>query len=415
MEVLHPRCAGLDVHKDTVVVCVRCVSPPSHHETRSFATTTRGLLELADWVSGHGCTHVAMEATGVYWRPIWHVLEGAVELVLANAQHIKNVPGRKTDVNDAMWIADLLAHGLIRSSFVPPAPIQELRDLTRTRKQLVREIAQHSLRIQKVLEDANIKLGSVLSDVLTASGRAMLGALIGGESDPERLADLAQGTARRKRPELIEALHGRVTAHHRMMLKLHLDLVADLERALGEVDAAVGKALTPIRERARLLTTMPGISDLVAQVVVAEIGVDMTRFPTSGHLISWAGLCPRNDESAGKRRSTRVRKSGTWLKTTLVTAAWAAVRVKASYLHAQFLRLKARRGAKKAILAVAASMLTAAYFMLRDGVPYQDLGPGHFDRRQRDKTIQRLIRRLRELGCELTHFVPSQQETSSAS
>jgi len=417
MDVLYPRCAGLDVHKDTIVACVRCVSSPPHRETRSFATTTRELLELLEWLSSHGCTHVAMEATGIYWRPVWHVLEDGFTLILANARHIKNVPGRKTDVNDAMWIADLLAHGLIRASFVPPAPIQELRDLTRTRKQLVREIAQHSLRIQKVLEDANIKLGSVLSDVLSASGRAILLAIIGGESNPERLADLAQGTARRKRSALIEALRGRVSGHHCMMLKLHLDLIADLERALSEVDAAVGKALAPINERARLLTTMPGISDLVAQVVVAEIGVDMARFPTAGHLISWAGLCPRNDESAGKRRSTRVRKSGTWLKTTLVTAAWAAVRVKASYLQAQFLRLKARRGAKKAIMAVAASMLTAAYFMLRDGVPYRDLGPGHFDQRHRDNTIRRLIRKLHDLGCEITHFVlpTAQQETSSAS
>ncbi len=401
MDVLYPRCAGLDVHKDTVVACVRCVSPPTHHETRSFATTTSGLIDLAEWLGAHGCTHVAMEATGVYWRPVWHILEDGFALVLANAQHIKNVPGRKSDVNDAMWIADLLAHGLIRSSFVPPAPIQELRDLTRTRKQLVREAAQHVLRIQKVLEDANIKLASVLSDVLTASGRAMLRAIITGESDPERLADLAQGTARRKRPELVEALRGRITAHHRMMLKLHLDLIADLERALREVDAAVGKALAPIHERARLLTTMPGISDRVAQVIVAEIGVDMARFPSPGHLISWAGLCPRSDESAGKRRSTRVRKSGTWLKTTLVTAAWAAVRVKSSYLHAQFLRLKARRGAKKAILAVAASMLTAAYFMLRDGVPYRDLGPQHLDQRHRDSTIRRLLRKLQDLGCQV--------------
>lgn len=379
--------------------------------------TTRELLELSEWLRSHGCTHVAMEATGIYWRPVWHILEDDFALILANAQHIKNVPGRKTDVNDAMWIADLLAHGLIWASFVPPAAIQELRDLTRTRKQLVREIAQHALRIQKVLEDANIKLGSVLSDVLTASGRAILWAIIGGDSDPERLTDLARGTARRKRPELIEALRGRVTAHHSMMLKLHLDLIADLERALAEVDAAVGKALAPIRERARLLTTMPGISDLVAQVVVAEIGVDMARFPTAGHLISWAGLCPRNDESAGKRRSTRVRESCTWVKTTLVTAAWAAVRVKASYLHAQFLRLKARRGAKKAILAVAASMLTAAYFMLRDGVPYHDLGPQHFDRRHRDNTIRRLVRRLHDLGCHISLSVPplAQEQMTSAS
>jgi transposase len=401
MEVLYPRCAGLDVHKDTVVACVRCVSEPKAHEVRSFGTTTREILALSDWLESHGCTHVAMEATGVYWKPIWHLLEGQFELVLANAAHIRNVPGRKTDVNDAMWIADLLAHGLIRSSFVPPARIQALRDLTRTRKQLVREISQHSLRIQKVLEDANIKVASVLSDVLGQSGRAMLAALIEGEDDPERLADLARGTARKKRSDLVEALRGHVTDHHRTLLKLHLDLIAALESALKQIDASVGKALAPISRAADLLKTMPGVSDTTAHVIIAEIGADMSRFPTAGHLISWAGLCPRNDESAGKRRSTRVRKSGTWLKTTLVTAAWAAARKNNSYLRSQFLRLKARRGPKKAILAVAASMLTAAYHMLRDDVPYQDLGPHHFERRDKDKVIHRLVRRLNDLGCEV--------------
>ncbi len=401
MEILHPRCAGLDVHKDVIVACVRCVSPPTHHEVRSFDTTTSGLLTLADWLGFHDCTHVAMEATGVYWKPVWHVLEGHFALVLANAQHIRNVPGRKTDVNDSMWIADLLAHGLIRSSFVPPAPIQELRDLTRTRKQLVREISQHSQRIQKVLEDANIKVGSVLSNILGQSGRAMLTAIIAGESDPERLAELARGTARNKKAALIEALRGRITPHHRSMLQLHLNIVATLETALQEIDAAVGKSLAPIQRCARILTTMPGISDIVAHVVVAEIGVDMARFPTAAHLVSWAGLCPRSDESAGKRRSTRVRKSGTWLKTTLVTAAWSAARSKNSYLRAQFLRIKSRRGPKKAILAVAASMLTAIYYMLRDGVEYRDLGPDYFDRHDKTRSIKRLVRRLQDLGCSV--------------
>jgi len=407
MQVLYPRCAGLDVHKDVVVASVRCVSTPRHQEVRSFGTTTTALLELTEWLNSVGCTHVAMEATGVYWKPIWHILEEDFELVLANASHIKNVPGRKTDVNDATWIADLLAHGLIRSSFVPPTAIQELRDLTRTRKQLVREISQHSLRLQKILEDANLKLGSVLSNVLSRSGIAMLEALIAGESDPERLADLAQGNARKKRAELIEALRGRVTAHHRTMLKLHMGVIRSLQGTLEELDAAVGKALTPIRERAQLLTTMPGISDIAAQVLVAEIGVDMTRFPDQGHLISWAGLCPRNDESAGKRRSTRVRKGAPWLKTTLVTAAWAAVRTKNSYLQAQFLRIKSRRGAKKAILAVAASMLTAVFFMLRDGVVYKDLGTDHFSRHDRNKTVQRLLRRLSDLGCNVAMAQPA--------
>jgi transposase len=401
MEILYPRCAGLDVHKDVVVARVRCVSAPRVEETRSFATTTAALVELQEWLTAHGVTHVAMEATGVYWKPVWHLLEEHVELVLANAQHIRNVPGRKTDVNDAAWIADLLAHGLIRSSFVPPAPIQALRDLTRTRKQLVREIAQHTLRIQKTLEDANLKLGSVLSSIVGVSGRAILTALIAGQSDPERLADLAQGTARRKRAALIEALRGRVTPHHRRLLKLHLELIGALERALEAVDADVGKLLAPIRQSARLLTTVPGVSDLTAHVVLAEIGADMARFPTPAQLLSWATLCPRNDESAGKRRSTRTRKGSPWLKTALVTAAWAAVRVKGSYLQAQFLRLRARRGAKKAILAVAASMLTAIWHMLKNGVEYHDLGADHFARRDRTKAILRLVSRLNDLGCNV--------------
>lgn len=250
MEVLHPRCAGLDVHKDTVVAAVRCVSEPKHQEVRSFGTTTSELLVLSEWLTSHGCSHVAMEATGVYWKPVWHVLEGDFELVLANAQHIRNVPGRKTDVADAAWIADLLAHGLIRSSFVPPAPIQELRDLTRTRKQLVREVSQHTLRIQKALEDANIKVTSVLANILGKSGRAMLDAIVAGETDPVRLADLAQGTARKKHAQLVEALRGRVTPHHRAMIRLHLGLIDALQGALQEVDASVGKALAPIQDSA---------------------------------------------------------------------------------------------------------------------------------------------------------------------
>jgi transposase len=401
MQVLYPRCAGLDIHKDSVVARIRCVSEPPHDEVKSFATTTSALLELNDWLREHAVTHVAMEATGVYWKPVGHLLEGDFELVLANAQHIRNVPGRKTDVSDAAWIADLLAHGLIRSSFVPPAPIQELRDLTRTRKQLVREISQHTSRIQKILEDANLKLGSVLSSVMGKSGRAILEALIAGETDPDKLADLAVGHARKKRGELVEALHGRIRDHHRRLLRVHLELIAALEQALADIDAAVGKTLAPIHNSARLLTTLPGVSDITAQVIVAEIGVDMARFPSAAHLISWSGLCPRNDESAGKRRSTRVRQGAPWLKTTLVSAAWAAVRVKDSYLQAQFHRLRSRRRAKKAILAVAASMLTAAYHMLKHGMEYRDLGADHFTRRDRSKAIQRLVRRLSDLGCQV--------------
>jgi transposase len=400
MEVLYPRCAGLDVHKETVVACVRCVSEPVVREVRTFGTTTGELAQLADWLESHGCTHVAMEATGIYWKPVWHLLEGRFELILANAQHVRNVPGRKSDVNDATWVADLLAHGLIRSSFVPPAPIQQMRDLTRTRKQLVREVAQHAARIQKVLEDANLKLASVLSDVLGQTGRAILGAIIAGETDPEHLADLARGTARLKRRELIASLHGRVTPHHRALLKLHLELVVALQGAIKELDEQMGKALAPISYAAELLKTIPGVSDVVAHVILSEIGADMSRFPTAGHLISWAGLCPKSDQSANKRRSTRVRKSGTWLKTTLVTAAWAAARSKDTYLRAQFLRLKSKRGPKKAILAVAASILTAAYHMLRDAAEYSDLGPHHFER-DRAKAISRLVKRLKDLGCEV--------------
>jgi transposase len=399
MEVLYPRCAGLDVHAGSVTACARIASGGKvtyHH--RTLPTTTRGLLELGQWLAGHSCTHVAMEATGVYWKPVWHVLEEHFALILANAMHIRNIPGRKSDMNDATWIADLLAHGLIRSSFVPPAPIQELRDLTRTRRQLVRERGRHVLRIQKTLEDANLKLTQVMSDILGVSGRAILKALIAGETNPSTLADLTRGRLKATRAELVNALHGRVTDHHRFMIKLHLSQIDALDTAIATVEAQIDTAIGPFRAAVSLLTTMPGISDTTAHVLVAEIGTDMTRFPTVGHLISWAGLCPRLDESAGKQRSTRTRKNGRWLKPTLVQAAWAARRKKNSYLRAQFLRIKSRRGAKKAILAVASSMLTAAYFMLHDGVEYHDLGPRYFADRDTKRLTNRLLQRLRELG-----------------
>jgi transposase len=402
MEVLNRHCAGLDVHKDEVVACVRVVKrSKATHEVRRFATTTRGLLELADWVQLNGCTHIAMEATGVYWKPVWHVLEGHAELVLANAAHIKNVPGRKSDVQDAVWIADLLAHGLIRSSMVPPTFIQELRDLTRTRKQLTREIVQHTQRIQKVLEDANIKLSSVISDVVGVSGRRILGALLAGESDPEKLAALGHGRLCCSRSELVEALRGRVTEHHRFLLRQHLRLIEELEEAVSEFNRRIEVALEPFCDDLARLTAIPGVSTLAAQVILAEIGADMSRFSTSGHLLSWAGLCPQLDESAGKRRSTRVRKGAPWLKTVLVQCAWAASRSKETYLRAQFLRLKARRGPKKAAVAVAGSILTAAYYMLRDHAQYRDLGPDYFDRRDSARVAERLARRIRELGYEV--------------
>lgn len=399
MEVLYPRCAGLDVHAGSVTACARIATGAQvTYEHRTVATTTRGLLALAEWLTTHGCTHVAMEATGVYWKPVWHVLEEPFTLVLANAMHIRNVPGRKSDMNDATWIADLLAHGLIRSSFVPPAPIQELRDLTRTRRQLVHEVARHVLRIQKTLEDANLKLTQVMSDIVGVSGRAILNALIAGETDPDRLADLTRGRLKTTRADLLDALHGRVTDHHRFMLKLHLTQIDVLETGIATIEARIGDALGPFRTAVSLLTTMPGLSETTARVLIAEIGTDMSRFPSVGHLISWAGFCPRLDESAGKRRSTRTRRTTPWLKPTLVNAAWAATRKKDSYLRAQFLRIKSRRGAKKAILAVASSMLTAAYFMLRDSVEYRDLGAHHFEQRDKDQLAKRLLQRLRDLG-----------------
>jgi len=399
MEVLYPCCAGLDVHAGSVTACVRVAKGAEvtyHH--RTAPATTRGLLGLDAWLTTHGCTHVAMEATGVYWKPVWHVLEAHFALVLANAMHIRNVPGRKSDMNDATWIADLLAHGLIRSSFVPPAPIQNLRDLTRTRKQLVGEISRHTLRIQKTLEDANLKLTRVITDILGTSGRAILTALVAGETDPERLADLTRCRLKAPRADLIDALHGRVTEHHRFMIQLHLTQIEALDAAVATIEARIGDALGPFRAAVRLLTTMPGLSDTTARVLIAEIGTDMTRFPTVGHLISWAGLCPRLDESAGKRRSNRTRRTAPWLKTTLINAAWAATRKKDSYLRAQFLRIKSRRGAKKAILAVASSMLCAAYHMLRDGAEYHDLGHQYFAQRDKEQVTKRLLQRLRDLG-----------------
>lgn len=403
MEVIHRRCAGLDVHKETVVACVRIAdkTAPSH-QVRTFATTTSSLLALADWLESAGVTHVAMEATGVYWKPVWHILEGHFELVLANAAHVKNVPGRKTDVNDATWLADLLAHGLIRASFVPPVAAQELRSLTRTRKQFVRERSAHVQRIEKVLEDANLKLGVVLSDIMGSSGRAVLHAIIEGRDDPQQLAALVSARVKATRREVLEALRGHITAHHRFMLKLHLDHIKTLDAAIGAIDQEVGLGLESFRQAAKLLTTIPGLSSVSANVVVAEIGIDMARFATPPHLLSWACLCPRNDESAGRRRSTRLRPGGNWLKTTLVQAAWAAVKVKGSYLQALFHRIRSRRGAKKAIIAVAASMLTAIWHMLRDGTVWNDLGAAHFDRSDAKKTATRLIRRLQQIGYTVT-------------
>jgi transposase len=400
MEVIYERCAGLDVHKDTVVACIRVAEGGKvRRKVRTFSTVTRELLALSDWLAAEGCTHVLMEATGVYWRPVWHILsDGAFELTLANAAHVKNVPGRKTDVNDATWLADLQAHGLVRGSFVPDGPTHELRTLLRTRKQLVREATGHTQRIQKTLEDANIKLDSVISDITGVSGRRMIGALIDGESDPAKLADLGDRRLRAPPEVLCEALRGKVTKHHRFLLALHLRQIDALDEAIATIDAEVEKNLGPFRAAARLLTTIPGVSSLSARTILSEIGLDMSRFPTAGHLISWAGLCPRNDESAGKRRSNRLRKGAPWLKTALVQCAWASVRKTGSYHQAQFHRLRARRGSGKAIVAVAASILTAVYHMLTDGTEYHDLGYDHFDRRAPDSQIRKMVARINRFG-----------------
>ncbi len=400
MEVLYPHCAGLDVHKETVVACVRHMKEGKVSQAvKTFPTTTQELMALSEWLSAESITHIAMEATGVYWKPVWHILsDGEFELILANAAHVKNVPGRKTDVNDATWLADLMAHGLIKASFVPAEPTQQMRDLLRTRKQFVRERTSHQQRIQKTLEEANIKIDSVISDVLGISGRRMIEALIAGQTEPQALAALADGRIRATAQQLEAALRGRVRAHHRFMLKLHLDHLDAVDAAIAHIDKEVDSQVEPFRVAVEMLSAIPGLSSLSAQVIVAEIGTDMSRFETAGHLISWAGLCPRNDESAGKRRSTRMKKGAQWLKTTLIQCAWAAARKKGCYLQAQFLRLRSRRGPKKAIGAVAASILTAVYHMLKNGTLYQDLGGNHFDYRTKTQQISRLVLRLKDLG-----------------
>lgn len=402
MEVLHPRCAGIDVHKKEVVVAVRVAQGRKvDRALRTYGTTTRELLRLSDWLTEYGVTHVVMESTGAYWRPVWHVLDGTFELILANARDVKNVPGRKTDAKDAEWLAELLAHGLVRGSFVPDEPILELRDLTRTRKQLVRERGRHVQRLQKILEFANIKLSSVITDILGLSGRKILVALIEGETDPDRLAALGHIQLKASKSELSEALRGRVTRHHRFMLRLHFDQINALDQAIAEVEEQLEKCLEPFRSSIEHLDTIPGVNWRTAAVIVAEIGVDMSRFPTCDDLISWAGLCRRLNETAGKRRSTRLRKGGNWLKETLVSAAWAAVKQRNTYLHAKYLRLKRHSDANCAIIGVARSMLTSAYYMIRDQKDYRDLGPDHFQRFDRDKLARRLIERLQDLGLDV--------------
>jgi transposase len=414
MDVMHERVAGLDVHKETIVACVRTmIGNKATRECRTFGTTTADLEALLSWLTESGCTQVAMEATGVYWKPVWNILsEGTFELMVANAAHIKNVPGRKTDMNDAMWIADLVSCGLIKASFVPEEGIQQLRSLLRARKQLTREQASHVLRIQKTLEEANIKLDSVISDIVGLSGRRMIEAMINGVRNPWKLAELAHHRIKATRKELYDALHGRLTDHHRFMLRLYLRQYDALAGAIAEIDQQVDAAIAKMdaevvagqatfRTLISLLCTIPGVSDLAAKTILAEIGTDMGRFPTAGHLLAWAGICPGQNESAGKRRSSRLRKGSPWLKTLLVQCGWAAARKKDSYYKAQFSRLRGRHGAKKAICAVAASMLTAVYHMLKNGTQHQDLGANYFDHRSTEIKARRLAAQIAKLGFQV--------------
>jgi len=408
MEVLRPRCAAIDVGKDIVVAAVRVQEGTAiQRGCRTFGTKRRELLALAEWFSGFGITHVVMEATGSYWQSIWRVLDGALDLTLANPAQIKNLPGRKSDVNDATWMADLHAHGLIRGSFVPPQEITALRELTRTRKQFVREIARHTLRIQKLLDVAGLKITGPISEILGVSGRRIIKALIRGETNAERLADLVDPHIRASRDTLVEALQGELTPQQRRLLKMHLKLVESLESAVAQIDGDIAKAVRPFRPVIEHLIEVPGLSDISAPALVAEIGVDMSRFPTAKHLVSWARLCPRLDESAGKIRSRRTLKSAAWVKTLVVQAAWCAVRKRDSYLRAQFLRLRARMGPKKAIVAVAASMLTAVYHMLRDDAPYRDLGFAYFQQADRARLAKRAVARLQQLGYTVTLTTPA--------
>ena len=410
MEVLVARCAGLDVHKETVMACVRTpgAGRGRRQEVREFATFTRSLRALREWLLAEQVTLVVMEATGVYWKPVWHALEDAagIELMLVNAQHVKNLPGRKTDVADSAWLAQLAECGLLRASFVPPAVIGELRDLTRYRKKLIQERARETQRIQKLLEDAGVKLESVISDVLGVSGRHMLEALIAGVDDPEVLAQLALGRMRSKLPVLRQALEGNFGAHHALMARMHLAHIDHLTRAIDRLDTEVDRVIAPFAAQVSRLQTIPGVGKRTAEVIIAEIGTDMSRFPTARHLASWAGICPGNHESAHKRRSGRTRKGDQALRAALVEAAWCASRTRNSYLGAQYRQLLRRFGRKaeaKAALAVGHSILVIAWHLLARNVDYHDLGGDYFARRNDAETRKRyLIRQLEALGTKVT-------------
>jgi transposase len=403
MEVVHPRCCGLDVHKKSVVACV--IIPGPHgtpiKEIRTFGTMTEDLLALADWLTSVGCTHVAMESTGVYWKPVYNLLDGLFTLLVVNAQHIKAVPGRKTDVRDAEWLADLLRHGLVRASFIPDAEQRALRDLTRHRTTLIQERARIVQRIHKLLEDTNIKLSSVVTDITGASARDMLAALLNGETDPAALAALARGKLRAKQAQLEQALAGTLREHHRFLLRELLDHLDYLERAVARLGDQITVQLQPLQEEIELLDSIPGVNRRIAEVFLAEIGADMGRFPSAGHLASWAGMCPGNNQSAGKRMSGKTRKGSPWLRQALVEAAHGAAGAKKTYLSAQYRRLLARRGCRKALIAVGHSILVIVYHILTRKEPYHDLGPNYYDDLDRQAVERRLVHRLERLGFDV--------------
>jgi transposase len=405
MDTLYTACAGLDVHKETVVACVRRLDAHHkvHQQTRTFGTMTSQLLELGDWLTEHGVTQVAMESTGVYWKPIWNLLEDQFQILLVNARHIKQVPGRKTDVKDAEWIAQLLQHGLLRGSFVPATPQRHLRELTRQRRQLIQAKASVANRIQKVLEDANIKLGSVATDVLGVSGRDMLRALIAGQDDPEALAELARRRLRAKIPALRLALNGRVTEHHRFLLQLLLDELTHMETLIGRLSARITEVLpSPFGEAVQRLTTIPGIDERAAENILAEMGVDMEQFPNAAHLASWTGMCSGNRESAGKRQSGRTTKGNRWLRATLVQVAWAASHTKNTYLSAPYRRLASRRGKKRALVALGHTILVIIYHLLKHETTYRELGSDYLDRLDTERMTRNLVHRLERLGHKVT-------------
>jgi transposase len=404
MQVLYERCCGLDVHKRSVVACLLVAQArgPVRSEVRTFGTMTDDLLAMADWLQEAGCTHVAMESTGVYWKPIWNLLEGQFTLVLANARHIKAVPGRKTDVRDSEWIAELLQHGLLQGSFVPERPQQELRELTRYRTALLHERAAEINRLQKTLEGANIKLAAVATDIMGKSGRQILAALVAGTTDTAALAELAVGRLREKLLELQRALRGSVAAHQRFLLGEQLIHIDALDGSIERVSAEIAERLQPNEPELERLVTIPGIARRTAEILLAEVGATVDRFPTAGHLASWAGMCPGNNESAGKRRSGKTRQGNPWLRTALVEVAQAAGRARRTYLGAHYQRLVGRRGKKKAAVAVGHTLLVIVYHVLKRGESYQDLGPHYFDERDRKATEHRLVHRLEGLGYKVT-------------